>query len=112
MNRKPYFIVFLIKGEKWSEPRPKEEMDRLLQGHLAFLRKQVELGKYALSGPLIDGGPIRGIIVLNAASAEDAARIVKGDPMVHSQQFGFEVHPGMFPDLSGVRAIYPADVRK
>jgi len=77
LNRRPYFVIFFVKGEAWAQPRTKEETDRLLRGHLAYLRKHVESGQNALSGPLNDDGPVRGIIVLGAGTAEEAARIVK-----------------------------------
>ena len=112
LNRTPYFVIFFVKGEAWAQPRTKEETGRLLRGHLAYLRKHVESGQYALSGPLNDDGPVRGIIVLSAGTAEQAARIVNDDPMVQSRQFGVEVHRGMFPDLSAVRAIYPKSASK
>src|SRR6266851_4968703 len=69
LNRRPYFVIFFVKGEAWAQPRTKEETDRLLRGHLAYLRKHVESGQYALSGPLNDDGPVRGIIVLSAGTA-------------------------------------------
>lgn len=109
---KVVFVVFFIKGPAWRAPRPKLEVERLLQGHLAYLRKHVESGEYALSGPLVDDGPIRGIIVLGTESEQAARRIVNDDPMVQSKQFGVETHPAMFPDLSPLRALYPVKTRR
>lgn len=107
INRKPYLVVFFVKGENWSRERSKEETDRLLAGHLAYLRKQVEAGKYALVGPLTDDDRIRGIIFVNAGSVDEARKIVSSDPMVNSGQFAAEIHPVMMTDLSAIKAVYP-----
>jgi len=106
-NGKPYFIVFYVKGENYSRERSKEETDRLLLGHLGYLRKQVEAGKYALTGPIMDDGHVRGIVAMEAASAEEARQILSGDPMIQSGQFAIEIHPGILTDLSAVKATYP-----
>jgi len=112
INRKPYIVVFFVKGENYSRERSKEEAERLLLGHLAYLRKQVEAGKYALVGPLTDEGHVRGILFVNAASADEARQIVSGDPMVQSGQFAADIHPGMMTDLSAVKAVYPPMPRR
>src|SRR6266851_7459885 len=31
LNRKPYFVIFFVKGEAWAQPRTKEETERLLR---------------------------------------------------------------------------------
>ena len=107
INRKPYMVVFFVKGDNWSRERSKEETERLLLGHLAYLRQQVEAGKYALVGPLTDEGHVRGILFVNAATVDEARRIVSGDPMVKSGQFAADIHPGIMTDLSAIKAIYP-----
>jgi uncharacterized protein YciI len=105
-NMKPYFIGFLVKGDKWTPVRTDEDLKPLMQKHLAYLRAQVEAGKYLLDGPLLDDDRIRGIAVINAASAEEARRIMSGDPMVQTGRLAVEVHPGMLPDISAVHFDY------
>ena len=103
---KQYFMGFLVKGEKWAQTPPKEELDQLMQKHLAYIRSQAEAGKYALAGPFLDNGRIRGFLIVNAASAEEATQIVSGDPMVQSGRMAVEIHPAMMADLSCVLTEY------
>lgn len=100
-NLRSYFVAFLVT------PQSPQPMSRaLFLEHQAYIRSQFEAGVYHLAGPLTDGSPIRGMIVLSASSAEDARRIASGDPAVGAGVFGIEIHPAMFPDLSPVRAEY------
>ena len=103
---KQYFFGFLVKGEKWAQTPPKEELDQLMQKHLAYIRSQAEAGKYALAGPFLDNDRIRGFLIINAASAEEARQIVSGDPIVQSGRMDVEVHPAMMADVSCVLMQY------
>jgi uncharacterized protein YciI len=109
---KNYFICILVRDQKSAQTLPKQELDQLMQMHLAYIRSQAEAGKYALAGPFLDSGRIGGILVINAASAEEAKQIVSGDPMVRSGRLSPEVHPAMLADLSCVRMEYDKNVGK
>jgi uncharacterized protein YciI len=103
---KQYFFGFLVKGEKWAQTPPKEQLDLLLQQHLAYIRSQAEAGKYSLAGPFLDNDRIRGILIINAASVEEARQIASGDPMVQSGRMAVEIHPAMLADVSCVLMEY------
>ncbi len=103
---KQYFFGFLVKGERWAQTPPKEELDQLMQQHLAYIRSQAEAGKYVLAGPFLDNDRIRGIAIINAASAEEARSIASGDPMVKSGRMAVEIHPAMLADVSCVLVEY------
>jgi uncharacterized protein YciI len=103
---KQYFIGFLVQGEKWAQTPPKEELDRLMQQHLAYIRSQADAGKYKVAGPFLDNGRIRGFVVVEATSAEEAANIVNGDPIVKSGRMAGEIHPAMMADISCVLMEY------
>jgi uncharacterized protein YciI len=100
---KQYFFGFLVKGEKWSQTPPKEELDQLMKKHLAYIHSQVDAGNYKLVGPFLDDDRMRGFMIINAATAEDAQRIVSGDPVVKAGRMAVEIHPAMFADISCVR---------
>jgi len=76
---KHYFVGLLVRGETSAQNLPKEELDQLMQKHLAYIRSQAEAGKYALAGPFLDSGRIAGMLIINAASAEEAKQIVSGE---------------------------------
>jgi uncharacterized protein YciI len=107
-NMKPYYLDLLVKSDKpESAVTPAENAERM-QKHLAYIRSQVEAGKFVLVGPLTEDNRIRGIAVIQAASLEEAQRIASGDPAVQSGHMAVEVHPIMLEDLGGVRFDYPA----
>jgi uncharacterized protein YciI len=108
-NMKPYFLCLLEKGEKWA---PVQFADPAMQEHLAYIREQVEAGKYVVVGPVLDEGRIGGMAIIQAASIEEARKIVNGDKMVETGRLVAEIHPVMLADLSGLHVEYPVKVQK
>ncbi|MCU1239476.1 MAG: hypothetical protein JWO71_202 [Candidatus Acidoferrum typicum] len=108
-NLKPYFLCVLEKGEKWI---PVQFADPAMQEHLAYIREQVEAGKFVVVGPALDEGRIRGMAIINAASIEEAKKIVNGDKMVQSGHLVAQIHPVMLADLSALHTEYPAKTAK
>jgi uncharacterized protein YciI len=100
-NLTGYFVVFLIAP---AQARP-IGLDLFIR-HEAYLRRQFEAGAFHLAGPLTDNGRIRGLFVVSAPTAEAAAALVAGDPIVPEGGFTVEAHPAMFPDLSSIRPEY------
>ena len=104
-NMRPYFLCLLVKGEKWT---PVQFVDPAMQDHLAYIREQVEAGKFAVVGPALDEGRIGGMAIINATSIEEAKKIAEADKMVQSGRMVAEIHPVMLEDLSGLHIEYPA----
>jgi hypothetical protein len=46
----PYFIAFLLKGERWNDTQGADVAD-LVPRQLAFIREQVQAGRYLRSSP-------------------------------------------------------------
>ncbi len=103
-NMKQYFLCLLSKGDKWA---PVQFADPAMQDHLAFIREQIEGGKYGMAGPVVDQGRIGGMAIINASSLEEATKIVDSDKMVQSGRLAAEIHPVMLADLSSLRVEYP-----
>jgi len=108
-NMKPYFLCLLVKGEKWT---PVQFADPATEEHLAYIRQQVEAGKFVVVGPTLDGGRVGGMAIINAASMEEAKKIADADKMVQSGRLVAEIHPVMLADLSGLHIEYPAKAGK
>lgn len=108
-NMKLYFLCLLERGEKWT---PVGFADPAMQEHLAFVREQVEAGKYVVVGPALDEGRIGGMAIMNVASMEEAQKIVNADKMVQSGHLTAEIHPVMLADLSALHTEYPAKTGK
>ena len=78
-----------------------------MQKHLAFIRSQVESGKFVLVGPMTEENRLRGVVVIKTDSVEEAQGIASGDPLVQSGHLPVEVHPIKLGDLSSIRFEYP-----
>jgi len=101
----PYFIGFLLKGERWNDTQGAEAAD-LMPRHLAFIRKQVETGRYLLAGPITDDGPVVGILVIAASTPAEALAIVGADPGVLAGRLKVEVHPALLPSLKELKIYF------
>jgi uncharacterized protein YciI len=106
-DMEPYFLAFLLRGKRWNDIQGAEAAD-LLPRHLAFMREQVQAGRYLLAGPIIDDGPLVGIVIVAAKTADEALAIAIADPGVQSGRLAVEVHPTLLPSLKGLKISYPS----
>ncbi len=102
-NVEPYFIAFLLKGERWNDT---QGADDLVPRQLAFIREQVEAGRYVLAGPITDDGPVVGISIIAAGTAVEALAIAGADPGVQAGRLRVEVHPAFLPSLKELKINY------
>lgn len=86
-----YFIVFLKSGPKRSQNE--EEAMEIQKKHLDHLQKMAKMGKTSITGPFGDDGEIRGIVVYNTATMEEARKLAEQDPAVKAGRLVVEVHP-------------------
>lgn len=86
-----YFVVFLKSGPKRNQN--KEKAAEIQKQHLDYLSRLYETGKTSLTGPLEGDGDIRGIVVYNTVTLEEAKRLAEGDPAVKAGRLVVEVHP-------------------
>src|ERR1700678_4223323 len=77
----PYFIAFLFRGERWNDTLGADVAD-LVPRQLAFIREQVEAGRYLLAGRTMDDGPLVVMLIMAAGNVEDALAIASADPGV------------------------------
>lgn len=101
----PYFIGLLRRGERWNDTQG-AEADSLVSRHLAYLRHQVEAGRYLLAGPITDDGPFVGLLIIAGRSAEEALAIANADPGVQSGRLAVEVHSTFLPSLRGLKVTF------
>lgn len=86
-----YFIVFLKKGP--NRDQPKEEVAELQKKHLAYLEKLFQMGKTSITGPFGDDGDIRGMVIYNTATLQEAKRLAERGPAVQAGRLSVEIHP-------------------
>jgi uncharacterized protein YciI len=89
-----YWLVLRTRGPLWT-PDESPELDRMQEAHLAHLRELSERGVLLISGPLLDGGFLRGVSVLRVGSRAEAQALCEADPSVKAGRLGFELHPWM-----------------
>jgi len=104
-NVEPYYIAFLLKGERWNDTQGAEVAD-LVPRQLAFIREQVQAGRYMLAGPITDDGPLVGMSIIAAGNATEALAIASADPGVQAGRLKVEVHPAFLPSLKELKINY------
>jgi uncharacterized protein len=104
-NVEPYYIAFLLKGERWNDTQGAEVAD-LVPRQLAFIREQVQAGRYMLAGPITDDGPLVGMSIIAASNAGEALAIASADPGVQAGRLKVEVHPAFLPSLKELKINY------
>jgi uncharacterized protein YciI len=102
---KPYFLCFLVKGERWDDPQGAES---LMPAQLAFLREQIEWRRYKIAGPVTAPGDIVGFSILEAADADAAMALAQQDPGVTAGRLRAQILPVILPSLDGLKVEFPA----
>jgi uncharacterized protein YciI len=101
----PYFLALLLKGERWNDTQGEDVAD-LVPRQLAFIREQVEAGRYLLAGPITGEGRLVGMAIVAAGSAAEALAITQADPGVRAGRLEVEIHPAYLPSLKQLKVSY------
>lgn len=78
---KIYYFVFLNALKDRPKLDSAEAME-IQKGHIANLERMYYEGKSKLAGPFMDGGEMRGIVILDVASEEEARSELSRDPAI------------------------------
>lgn len=84
-----HVFVFLNKHADRTE-LPKEEVDKIMDGHMANISRLAKEGKLLAAGPFDGGG---GIFIFNSKSAAEVEGWLQTDPGVKAQRWRVEVLP-------------------
>jgi uncharacterized protein len=78
------FILVLLVRPPNAPDRPKAELDKLQEGHMANMQRLAAEGKLFKAGPIEDfsGRNVRGIFILKTESVDQAREWVATDPSV------------------------------
>ena len=87
-----YSLVLMKRGEKWNPDAP-GFMD-VMKLHRAFVKEMIAQGYLAIAGPFPfgDQGELRGVAIFRVGT-EQAAALVKDDPIVKAGLLKPEIHP-------------------
>jgi uncharacterized protein YciI len=92
-----YSIVFLNKKTQ-SVEISQEELKKIMEGHMANMKRLADEGKLLIAGPFEGGG---GIFVMNSASSEEIKQWISADPGVQANRWNIEILP-FIPRHGGV----------
>lgn len=84
-----YTFVFLNKKLDKQE-LPKEEVDKIMKGHMDNMGRLAKEGKLIAAGPFDGGG---GIFIFNTTSVDTANVWLKTDPGVQAKRWNVEILP-------------------
>lgn len=96
-----YTFVFLNSRTDKAE-LPKEELDKLMHGHMANITRLAKEGKLLVAGPFEGGG---GIFIFNSASLDTVRQWLSTDPGIKANRWRIE----MFPYLPRIGSVCPVD---
>jgi uncharacterized protein YciI len=82
-----YVFVFLHTRSDKAE-LPKEEVDKIMAGHMANINKMAKEGKLLAAGPFEGGG---GIFIFNSSSKENVNEWIKADPGIQANRWNVEM---------------------
>ena len=83
--------IFMFLNNRPDKPElPKEEVDRIMKGHMDNINKMAAEGKLVAAGPFEGGG---GIFIFNAKTNEEVMEWVKPDPGIQANRWRLEMFP-------------------
>ena len=83
-----YTFVFLHKKE--NPELPKDQVDKIMEGHMANIGRLAKEGKLLVAGPFEGGG---GLFILNTTSKEEAKNWLITDPGIKANRWTIEMLP-------------------
>ncbi|HET6542246.1 MAG TPA: YciI family protein [Chryseolinea sp.] len=86
---KTYSFVFLHKKSS-AEQLAKEQLDKIMEGHMANIERLAKEGKLLVAGPFDGGG---GIFILNTTSTDEARQWLSTDPGIQANRWDIEILP-------------------
>src|SRR5690606_22931274 len=86
-----YYIVFLKSG--LNRNQDSLTAAKLQEQHMAHMTRMYEEGYTSLTGPMGDDGDLRGIVIYNTATQQEADSLARLDPMVQAGRLDIEVRP-------------------
>lgn len=89
-HMKSYVLCLLKSGSETSQDSLQKA--ELMKGHLAHFAQLAEEGKKAMVGPIDGDSDLRGIIVFDVATIEEARKLEEQDPMIKANRLTMELY--------------------
>jgi uncharacterized protein YciI len=97
----PYTFVFLHKRKDLPQ-MPKEEVDKIMKGHMANIERLASEGKLIAAGPFDGGGGI--FIFKSGSTPAQVTEWIATDPGVAARRWNIEILPYV-PSVGGVCTV-------
>lgn len=88
---KKYYMCLLKRGTNTDMDSASHA--KIMEGHLAHFTELMKQGKICIVGPFDDDQDVRGIIIFNASSKEEAEKLESEDPAVKAGRLVMEIRP-------------------
>ena len=89
---KRYYMGFL----KRVADKPALDSTKVVEiqmAHQNYMAQNIKDGTLLIAGPFGDDGDMRGIVIYDVATQEEAENIIKNDPAVKAGRLDIEIHP-------------------
>jgi uncharacterized protein YciI len=86
----PQFVFVFLHSKPDKAALPKAEVDKIMEGHMANIKRLAGEGKLISAGPFEGGG---GIFIFKAASVDQAKEWLSSDPGVKANRWDVELLP-------------------
>lgn len=86
----PQFTFVFLNSRPDKAELPKEEVDKLMQGHLANIDRLAREGKLLVAGPFEGGG---GIYIFSSTSSDTVRQWISTDPGIRANRWRIEMFP-------------------
>ena len=84
-------FTFVFLNHKTDKAElPKEEVDKIMEGHMANINKMAREGKLIAAGPFEGGG---GIFIFKSTSVEEVRVWISEDPGIKAKRWNIEILP-------------------
>lgn len=99
-----FHLALLKKGPRWTGAQT-PETQKILHQHLVNTLALLDSGKAVIAGPFGDDTDLAGIFILRASSGEEAKTWVDADPAVKAGLFVAEMHPWWSENIFKKRSL-------
>lgn len=89
-QQQPQYVVVFLNKKADAEVLPKEQVDKLMEGHMANINRLAKEKKLLAAGPFDGGG---GLFILNTTSLDEARQWIQTDPGVQAKRWNIEILP-------------------
>ncbi len=101
--QEPLYTFVFLNTRKDKAELPKEEVDKIMAGHLANISRLANEGKLLVAGPFEGGG---GIFIFNSPSSDTVRQWLNTDPGIQANRWRLEVFPYL-PRVGSVCVVSP-----